>query len=296
MKKTGLILAALLTAAFPCTVSAETAPTVTVTIANAGTIEVAAEQIALTDADADGALTINDALLLAHDQFYDGGADAGYKAVTSDWGLSMETLWGVTNGGSYGYMVNDGFVMSLADPLSDGDALYAYVYTDAASFSDEYTFFDIRSAEGLTQGDTLKLKLSGNAYDENWEIVAEPIADAVITVNGEKTAYKTDAEGNVTVTVGQAGDVVISAVSEDKVIIPPIFRASVAASAETTAETSGTTTTATTTASATSARSTTAAQTAAAAKTGDTDALPALTVTALLAAAAGYALRRRADR
>lgn len=288
MKQTGIILltATLSAAAFACTAAAQTTPVVTVTIANAGTIAVAAEQITLTDADGDGALTVNDALMLAHDQFYAG--DGGYQSYTSDWGLSIETLWGVTNGGSYGYMVNDDSVMSLAAPLTDGDALYAYVYADAATFSDEYTFFDVRTAEGLTQGDTLTLQLSGNAYNENWEMVTEPIANAVITVNGERTSFTTDAAGNVTVTLPQAGDVIISAVSDSRVIIPPIFRATVAAPAETTAAAAATTTAAT----ASSAKNT-AKNTAAAAKTGDTDAVPALTVTALLAAATGFVLRRR---
>lgn len=301
MKKTGIILltAALSAASLTCTASANTSAEVTVTIANAGTIEVAAEQITLTDADGDGALTLNDALIIAHDQFYEG--DGGYKSYTSDWGLSIETLWGVTNGGSYGYMVNDGYVMSLAEPLTDGDALYAYVYADAASFTDEYTFFDVRTAEGLTQGDTLTLQLSGNTYDENWNMVTEPIADAVITVGGQRTPFKTDAEGNVTVTLEQSGDVIISAVSESRVIIPPVFRASVTASAETTAAASTTTAEATSATTAAPVHTTrngspAAATTAAAAKTGDTDVIPALAVTALLAAGTGFALRRRHER
>ena len=41
--------------------------TIYVNIANAGKLEAAMEPIALADADGDGALTVNDALILIHD-------------------------------------------------------------------------------------------------------------------------------------------------------------------------------------------------------------------------------------
>lgn len=281
-----ILSAAVFCAASPLSVSAESSAEVTVTIANAGTLAVAAETLTVTDADGDGALTVNDALVLAHDAFYEGGAEVGYSAVTSDWGLSLAKLWGNENGGSYGYTVNDASAFSLADPLTDGDAVYAYAYADADFFTDQYSYFDLKTADGLTQGDTLTLNLSAIGYDENWMPVTMPVSGAVITVNGEKTAYTTDADGNVTLTLNVSGDAVISAVSDSMTLVPPVFRAEVAA-AETETATEPTETSETTTE--------TASDSAAAANppaTGD-GAVPAFCLTGLLALSAAYTLRRR---
>ena len=79
----------------------EAAPTVYVTIAN-GDLMLIRQPVTLTDTDADGLLTINDALFLAHEEAFEGGAEAGYLAGESQWGLSLFKLWGVENGGSYG--------------------------------------------------------------------------------------------------------------------------------------------------------------------------------------------------
>ncbi|MBO7666544.1 MAG: hypothetical protein J6S70_03845, partial [Clostridia bacterium] len=98
------------------------------------------------DADADGVLTISDALYAAHEAAYEGGAAAGFAAATTEYGLSLTKLWGVENGGSYGYFVNDNSAMSLADPLSDGDEVVAFIYT-AADWSDAYSFFDVKSGK-----------------------------------------------------------------------------------------------------------------------------------------------------
>lgn len=53
--------------------------TVYVTISDAGVLKVAQEPVAVTDGDGDGALTVHDALLAAHDALYQGGAEAGLR-------------------------------------------------------------------------------------------------------------------------------------------------------------------------------------------------------------------------
>ena len=119
------------------------------------------------------------------------------------------------NGGSYGYYVNNEAAMGLADPLEDGDFVNAFVYTDTAAFSDTYAFFD--EFDALAGEVTLTLYAAG--YDANWAPVTNPVAGAVITVNGEKTEAVTDENGKATLTV-QAGDVV-SAVSDSQTLVPP---------------------------------------------------------------------------
>ena len=101
-----------------------------VTIA-AGDLVMAQAPVELSDTDGDGMLTINDALYLAHEEFYEGGAEAGYATAETQWGLSLAKLWGVENGGSYGYYVNNVSANSMADELHDGDHLNAFAYTDS---------------------------------------------------------------------------------------------------------------------------------------------------------------------
>lgn len=214
-KMVSMLLAALLVMALVPAMGEETAaPVVYVTIAN-GELVAAQVAVELKDTDEDGALTIADALYLAHEAVFEGGAEAGFSAVMGDYGLMIAKLWGVENGGSYGYYVNNAMAMGLADPVQDGDQVNAYVYTDTVSFSDAYCFFDVFTAAA---GD-VTLTLSAAGFDENWAPVTLPVAGAVITVNGEKTEIVTDENGQATLTV-QAGDVV-SAVSDTQTLVPP---------------------------------------------------------------------------
>ena len=207
-----------------CAISAgaETAD-VYVTIAN-GEIVLAMEKVTVSDIDGDGALTINDALYAAHEAAFKGGAAAGYASVQGDWGLSLAKLWGVENGGSYGYMVNNVSAWSLADPVATGDHVYAYVYTDTVAFSDTYSFFDINTADFL-EGKSVSLTLTASGYDENWAPMLIPVSGAVITLNGEKTQYVTDENGKVEVTIENRGDYIISAVSDSMTLVPPVVTA-----------------------------------------------------------------------
>ena len=107
------------------TVSASEAKTdVYVTVTNGSPVLIR-EKVSVTDADGDGRLTVNDALILAHDAKYEGGSAAGYGSSKSEWGLSMTKLWGVENGGSYGYFVNNAPSDSLADEVKNGDSVAA---------------------------------------------------------------------------------------------------------------------------------------------------------------------------
>ena len=216
MKKTlAVLLAALMLLALVPAVAEEVeAPVVYVTIAN-GELVAAQIEVELTDVDEDGALTIADALYLAHEAAFEGGAEAGFADAMGEYGLMLTKLWGVENGGSYGYYVNNEAAMGLADPLEDGDFVNAFVYTDTAAFSDTYAFFD--EFDALAGEVTLTLYAAG--YDANWAPVTNPVAGAVITVNGEKTEAVTDENGQATLTV-QAGDVV-SAVSDSQTLVPP---------------------------------------------------------------------------
>ena len=148
MKKTkitslimALVLVLTLTAALFTVAASADGVTVYVTVSN-GTLMLTSRAVSVTDVDGDGALTINDALVLAHDAAYEGGSAAGYASATGTYGLAITKLWGVENGGSYGYYVNDKSAMGLTDKVSDGDRINAFVYTDTVGFSDVYCYFD----------------------------------------------------------------------------------------------------------------------------------------------------------
>lgn len=193
----------------------EDATMVTVTIASAGELVVCAQTIAVTDADSDGALTISDAIAVAHRAFYPSGA-AGYAAEMTDYGLSVQKLWGVENGGSYGYYVNNASALNLTDPIADGDYVAAYSYADLTNWSDTYTWFnDLVVVPG-----EVTLTLSQTTFDENWNTVTLPVNMARILINGEATDYYTDEHGDVTLSV-EAGDI-LSARVDGMVIVPPV--------------------------------------------------------------------------
>lgn len=225
-----LTVLAMVLAMMPAMAFADAAETakVSVTIADKGSLVMTQEEVTVTDIDADGALTINDALYAAHEAAYEGGAAAGYASATSSWGLAITKLWGDTSG-SYGYYVNNASAWSLADPVKTGDNVYAFVYSDAVSWSDTYSFFDKYAVEA-TAGEEVTLTLSYNGYDANWNTVVTPLGGATITVDGVATDAVTDAEGKAVIKM-EAGSHVISATSASKTLVPPVCMATVAPAA-----------------------------------------------------------------
>ncbi len=304
MKRVLASVLSILAASAACGVSAFAAEEemVFVTIADAnGDLAVAAHPIWCSDADGDGALTVNDALYLAHEQFYDGGAAAGYGTSRTEFGLGITKLWGKEQGSGFGYCVNNKPAMSLEDPVSHATFVSAYVYTDLTGFSDTYCYFDIQDISTYL-GNTHTFTLTANSYDENWNPITVPVEGATITIDGEKTEWKTDAQGMVTITFEKAGQLVISAVSDTQILVPPVVKADVVAPAtEAPATTEATTTTqaattAATTAAATAAASTTTTGTDSAStvpSTGDSTGIFALGAAALTALGALAITRRR---
>ena len=224
MKKTritslimALVLVLTLTAALFTVAASADGVTVYVTVSN-GTLMLTSRAVSVTDVDGDGALTINDALVLAHDAAYEGGS----------YGLAITKLWGVENGGSYGYYVNDKSAMGLTDKVSDGDRINAFVYTDTVGFSDVYCYFD-NSAVTAAAGEKVTLTLLSAGYDANWQPVVNPVAGATVTVDGKSTELKTDADGKVTVTFDAEGTHTVSAVSDTARLVPPVCVATVTA-------------------------------------------------------------------
>ena len=205
---------------------------VSVTISDEnGKLVLIREEITVTDTDGDSLLTISDALYLAHEAKYEGGAAAGYSAEQTSFGLSLMKLWGAENGGSYGYFHNNASPMSLLDEIKNGDSVTAFVYTDLTAWSDQFCYFD-KATVSADAGENITLVLKMPTFDENWNPITKPVEGAVITLNGEKTVFKTDAEGKVTFTVGKGGKYTVSAVSDTLTLVSPVCLAEIKAKQE----------------------------------------------------------------
>ncbi len=178
------------------------------------------QPIDLTDIDGDGKLTIDDALYIAHDKFYPTG-DEGYDSTVSTYGLMLSKLWGIENGGSYGYYVNNTMSSALSDEIKNGDNIRAYAYSDTKNYSDTYSYFNIESADIFT-GRTIDLTANYYTFDANWMPVPNPLEGAEILVNGEKTDLITDATGKVSVKFEKTGKNIITASSDKLTLIPPV--------------------------------------------------------------------------
>ena len=228
-KLTSFILAVALILGIAAVPVSAAGTKVYVTIANEnGELVLSRAEVEVTDIDNDGALTINDALYIAHENNFQGGAAAGYASATGQWGLSLTKLWGVENGGSYGYYVNNASAMGLTDPVTEGAHVYAFIYTDLTAWSDAYSFFDKETVTGKV-GDQVKLALKKATFDASYQQVNVPVEGAVIYVNGQATQTVTDVNGEATVTLSNEGTVTISAKSETATLVPPVCVATVTA-------------------------------------------------------------------
>lgn len=216
-----------------------------VTLSNAGSLVLSRAELNVADTDSDNAITVNDVLYAAHDKFFGGDAAVGYATAKTEWGLSLTKLWGVENGGSYGYYVNNNAAMSLADTVNEGDHVNAFVYSDLNAWTDTYCWFDKDMATVKADGE-LELTLSYNVYDENYNATKTPVADATITIDGQKTSFKTDAQGKVSVKFDNGGEHIVSAVSDTQVLVPTVCVVGVEASAPTGTDTENTDTSETT--------------------------------------------------
>lgn len=173
----------------------------------------------VTDIDGDGVMTINDALTIAHTEYCDAGAE-GYVSYKSDYGLSLGLLWGIDNGGAYSYYINNLSPMDLADEVVGGDVIHAFIYEDTAAWSDTYCWFDT-AVLTASAGESLTLTLSSMGYDESWNVVVAPLGGVMLTMDGVYTGIISSSDGTVTFTAPEAGEYLLSAVSDEFVLCAP---------------------------------------------------------------------------
>ena len=199
---------------------------------NTGKIILAQEKITVVDKNDDSKFDIDEVLFAAHEAKYEGGADAGYASSMSIYGLGATKIWGDSSG-NFGYYVNDKMASGLSDEVKAGDYVNAYINQkmefDPVTYemdADCYSFFDKKNISA-TPGQSITVTLTVVQFDAEWSPVNNPAANAAITINGEDTQFKTDANGKVTFSIDEEGEYLISAKSEDPMLVPPVLKVTV---------------------------------------------------------------------
>ena len=200
-----------------------------VTVTNAGEVAVANELIEVADADFDGTITLDDVFVAVHEKKFEGGAAAGYAKEFNDYyqSYSITKFWGVSNGGSYVYYVNNAMAMGLSDPVVEGDHVVAGAMKDAAGYSDKHAYFDSfdYDANGTL---TVTLMSATGEYDENWAAVYGPCTDATLTLvpvtraSGNDYDIVNNGDGTYDLTFYKTGDYKLIASNDAIPLVPAV--------------------------------------------------------------------------
>jgi len=191
--------------------SCEKGPSAQVTVYDGKSVVVVNEKVAIEEGKSDDLNSVFKAISEKYGKKYETG--------TGEYGAYITCFWDIANDGAYGYYVNDQMSMGLTDKVKDGDHVYVFVYSDATYYSDTYSFFDKHELT-VKKGESVTLTLSYIGYDESWNPVALPLANATVTLDGVAVNAKTDADGKVTFTATKSG--VISATAEGVTLVPPV--------------------------------------------------------------------------
>jgi hypothetical protein len=195
---------------------------VKVSVTTKNSIKAGLVDVAAGDEDGDGAITISDALYVAHKIYCSAGV-SGYAAEESEFGLSLVKLWG-DDSGNFGYYLNHKPATSLADTIKEGDVINACIYEGVYPNMESYAYFDKDSAV-VSEGGSVTLTLMKLGYDENFNTVSSPVANAKLTVDAAPWGeYTTDENGKVTFTPEWTAEMIVSALGENEEIIMPVCR------------------------------------------------------------------------
>ena len=125
--------------------------------------------VTVKDIDKNGILTYDEALIAAHDEYYNGGAVAGYASVDDEkYGKFITKLWG-DESGNFGYWRNDSLCFNLSDEVKADDYLTAFVYKDEKC-TDAYTKF-AKKAYKTMAGSSVTIQEYKASYDRHYNVV-----------------------------------------------------------------------------------------------------------------------------
>lgn len=199
-----------------------------VTISNAGNVTVMQKAVEVTDRNKDGHMDVDEVLYAAHETFYTGGADEGYAAMSTVYGLSIVKLWGDTSG-AFGYWKNNASCWSLGDVVEEGDHVTAFVYQDKAYYSDAYSYFENYTYNAV-EGEALNLLLKkADGYDEYWNTLFANYEGAAIrvykdgkVVDAENYTIKNKGDGIYEIIFQEKGTYYLVATSETDILVPAV--------------------------------------------------------------------------
>lgn len=197
-------------------------------VSNAGTLAtcndgeaMAFREVTVTDYDADNMITFHEALIAAHNTYFDGGAEAGYGY---DEGGFVQKVWGVANGGSYFFNQNGVSIPVgvMGQEIAENDYLTVCIMKDAEGFSDvANTYFKdasdhIVNRVEINATDALELTLIGCVLDySTWQTVPTALPNIAIGIwqDGfqQLGSLKTGDDGKVSVSFTQPGKYVLTA-------------------------------------------------------------------------------------
>jgi len=209
-KGAGIMLAALgMLQAMPLAAqAAESDCTVEVTVRTEETVLNRAE-VSVGDENGDGRLTVEDVLIAAHDKYYEGGAEAGYQRSCAD-APELSRIWGV-RGRYISFILDAGGNEKTGEP-EDGDKI-SVLLQDAAE--DTYRFRH-GPLHQIPVGEHINLKLIRRRGATGRD---EPVSDAVILIDGRRTAIRTDEKGFAAVSFRDAGVHTLSAKLDGNVLL-----------------------------------------------------------------------------
>ena len=194
---------------------------ITASLSNAGSLKVGLEPVTVTDTDNDGVLTVYDAVWCVHEEFYPGGAGKGFATERMQEGPAVSLFWGEDNGGFCSWTVDGRMGRTLLEPLKEGSDLYVFSYSDLPMCGDGVGAIagEVTEDENGTTGFKGVLTCA-DADGEEY-----PVAGAVILVNGiARGGIVTGDQGEFFVPLEESGNYLLSAVSADVPMIPPVCR------------------------------------------------------------------------
>ncbi|MBR5405113.1 MAG: hypothetical protein IK107_02340 [Oscillospiraceae bacterium] len=171
------------------------------------------EDINVTDQDGDGKLTSGDAILLAHDLYFPGGAARGFADESFIWGLQGEYFYTNISAGETSDPELHNPVGQRRD-LREGDSLT----WEAGSMHNEMFYICSPSLDELNenggqipQGAEIKVAVNHVIPTQPTD---EPTPGVEITLNGEPTGIYTDEHGWAALKLNKAGTYSVGAVTD----------------------------------------------------------------------------------
>ena len=200
-------------------------------------------EVTVKDLDGNGILTYDEALAAAHDEYYNGGAAAGYGTATHEqYGLYLTKLWG-DESGAFGYWVNDTSCNSLSDPVKADDYLTAFVYKDKTGYSDAYTKFEKKEYKTIA-GQALEVKEYKASYNRHYNLIFDtsnkekvlvydsnfkPVSDEHYEIVTRYSTSSTETTYRYEITFKDISGTcyLVSSSGEDSVIVPAVAKVTV---------------------------------------------------------------------